>query len=575
LNLTCGTLHCNYTHYPRVAMPSLAQSAPPSSSGIDLTDPFLEQSAEILTAEALDFVAGLARAFRRRIDTLLTAREQHRAEWANGQILGFREDTVEVREQEWHVGPIPHDLTRRIVEITGPVDRKMVINALNSGADAFMADFEDATAPTWRNMIEGQINLRDAVRGTIAFTDPASGKVYLLGETVATLMVRPRGLHLPEAHVTVDGRPIAGALFDAGLYLFHNAHHLIERGSGPYFYLPKLECAEEAALWNDFFVAAQARLGIPRGTIKATVLIETLPAAFQMDEILFALREHAAGLNCGRWDYIFSFIKTRRNDPTAVLPDRSQVNMTQPCMRAYTQLAIRTCHRRAAFAMGGMAAQIPVKQDSAANDAAFERVRADKLREVTDGHDGTWVAHPALVAVAREAFQAHMTGDNQLHRMRDDVQVTAADLLSTPSGTCTEEGLRLNIRVGIQYIEAWLRGQGAVPLYYLMEDAATAEISRTQVWQWIRHSVTLTNGKIVTRALVESLIQEELLRITAEIGEARMHSGKFDVASALFIRLASSETLEEFLTLAAYPLLDDLTPRVVVATHEPHSGHSS
>jgi malate synthase len=440
----------------------------------------------------------------------------------------------------------------------------MIINALNSGADAFMADFEDATAPTWSNLLEGQINLRDAVRGTIAYTEPSTGKRYALAGTPATLLVRPRGLHLPESHMTVDGQAVPGPLFDAGLFLFHNAHALIERGSGPYFYLPKLECAEEAAWWNDVFVAAANDLGIPRGIIKATVLIETLPAAFQMDEILYELREHAAGLNCGRWDYIFSFIKTRRDDPDAVLPDRVQVGMTQPCMRAYTQLVIRTCHRRGAFAIGGMAAQIPVKNDPAGNSAALDRVRVDKVREATDGHDGTWVAHPALVAVAREAFAAHMRGDNQLDRLREDVHVTAADLLETPTGSRTEEGVRLNIRVGVQYIEAWLRGSGAVPLYNMMEDAATAEISRTQLWQWIAHRATLDDGRVVTREMVRQLVAEELVRIATEIGEDRFRAGRFADAVTLFLDLVLAEKLEEFLTLRAYPLLDDLSPRVAV-----------
>jgi malate synthase len=533
-------------------------------SQADLPEQVQQQVSEILTPEAIKFVADLARRFTPRIEALLAARAMRRAEWATGKTLGFRADTADIRQGDWSIGTIPHDLTRRIVEITGPVDRKMIINAINSGADTFMADFEDANAPTWANLIEGQINLRDAVRRTINFTDPNTGKQYQLKDQTATLLVRPRGLHLPEAHMTVDGTPVPGALFDAGLYLFHNAHALLERASGPYFYLPKLEAAEEAALWNDIFVAAQEALNIPRGTIKATVLIETLPAAFQMDEILFALREHIVGLNCGRWDYIFSYIKTRQHDARAVLPDRSQVTMTQPCMRAYTQLLIRTCHHRGAYAMGGMAAQIPVKNDEAANATAFERVRVDKLREVVDGHDGTWVAHPALVPVAREAFESRMSGDHQLDRLRDDVRVTAHDLLEVPVGTCTEEGLRLNIRVGIQYIEGWLGGQGAVPLYNLMEDAATAEISRTQVWQWIRHHIVLTNNQVVTRQLVTRLIDEELTRIQTEVGEARFREGHFDTASEIFLHLATAEKLEEFLTLAAYPQLDDLTPRVIV-----------
>ncbi|MEP6990005.1 MAG: malate synthase A [bacterium] len=519
---------------------------------------------EILTDAAVAFVARLTRALAPRLDKLLAARAARRDEQARGHRPDFDPATGAIREGRWRVGEIPHDLQRRIVEITGPVDRKMIINALNSGADVFMADFEDATAPSWSNLLNGQVNLRDAVRGTIAYTDPSTGKRYALAGTPATLIVRPRGLHLPESHMTVDGRAVPGPLFDAGLFLFHNARALIGRGSGPYFYLPKLESAHEAAWWNDVFVAAANDLGLPRGVIKATVLIETLPAAFQMDEILYALREHAAGLNCGRWDYIFSFIKTRRDDPEAVLPDRVQVGMTQPCMRAYTQLVVRTCHRRGAFAIGGMAAQIPVKNDPAGNAAALERVRADKVREATDGHDGTWVAHPALVSVAREAFAAHMTGDNQLGRLREDVHVNAPDLLQTPMGTRTEEGVRLNVRVGVQYIEAWLRGNGAVPLYNMMEDAATAEISRTQLWQWIAHGAVLEDGRVVTRVMVERIVKEERLRIRTEIGDERFRTGRFEEAVALFLDLVLEKELEEFLTLRAYPLLDDLTPRVTV-----------
>ncbi|MGI8509040.1 MAG: malate synthase A [Gemmatimonadaceae bacterium] len=539
----------------------MTTSAGIDSSATDVTAPNVpagasrDQFAEILTPEALEFVGQLAREFAPRIDDLLSVRTARRAAWAAGEPLGFRAETVDVREGEWRIDPVPRDLMRRVVEITGPTDRKMVINALNSGADTFMADLEDSTSPTWDNIVQGQVNLRDAVRRTISYTDPDSGKAYRLSDTLAVLLVRPRGLHLPESHITMDGRGIPGALFDAGMYLFHNVRALLERGSGPYFYLPKLESAEEAALWNDVFTAAENALGVPRGTIKATVLIETLPAAFQMDEILFALREHAAGLNCGRWDYIFSYIKTRRDDPDAVLPDRSQVTMAQPNMRAYTQLAVRTCHRRGAHAIGGMAAQIPIKNNLEANATAMERVRADKLREVADGHDGTWVAHPALVAVARDAFAANMTGDNQLDRLRQDVDVTAADLLQVPQGSRTEAGLRLNVRVGIRYLEAWLRGTGAVPLYHLMEDAATAEISRTQVWQWIHHGVTLDDGVPVTRELVEHVINDEMIRIADEVGKAQFSAGRFTEARDLFARLVTADQLDEFLTLAAYPLL--------------------
>jgi malate synthase len=511
---------------------------------------------EILLPGALDFVARLTRSFAPRIRRLLEDREVRYRAWRAGEPLHFRSDSVAIRDGDWRILSIPADLMRRVVEITGPVDRKMIINALNSGADVFMADFEDATAPTWRNVVQGQLNLRDAVRRTIAYTDPATGKRYALGDDLATLLVRPRGLHLPETHVTVSGDAVPGCLFDTGMYLFHNAQALIERGTGPYFYLPKLEAAEEAALWNDVFFAAEDALGIQRGTIKATVLIETLPAVFQMHEILHALREHAVGLNCGRWDYIFSFIKTRSEDPAAVLPDRSQVTMTQPCMRAYTQLLIRTCHRRGAFAMGGMAAQIPVKNDPAANAIAEEKVRADKTREVLDGHDGTWVAHPALVPVARDAFSTHMSGDNQLDRAREDVDVGARELLQTPVGTVTEEGLRLDIRVAIQYLEAWLRGSGAVPLYGMMEDAATAEISRAQVWQWIHHRVTLADSTVITRDLVIALVDSEMARIASEVGAARMRDGRFADARELFLRTATATTIQEFLTLPAYPMLE-------------------
>jgi malate synthase len=511
----------------------------------------------ILTDEAVAFVADLTRRFRPTLDSLLAAR---RDRLRGGAPLDFLPETRSIREGDWSGAPIPADLMSRVVEITGPVDRKMVINALNSGANCFMADFEDSNAPTWDNNVQGQINLKDAVRGEIRYTDPASGKDYRLSERTAVLLVRPRGLHLPERHLIVDGKPVPGCLFDFGLYFFHNARALLERGTGPYFYLPKLEHHLEARLWNDVFVAAQQALGIPRGTIRATVLIETLPAAFQMDEILYELREHSAGLNCGRWDYIFSFIKTRRDDPAAVLPDRSQVTMEQPFLRAYTQLAIRTCHHRGVHAMGGMAAQIPIKNDAEASRSALEKVRADKLREVTDGHDGTWVAHPGLVPVAREVFEAVMNGPNQLDRLREDVRVTAQDLLQVPRGTRTEEGLRLNVRVGVQYLEAWLHGLGCVPLYNLMEDAATAEISRTQVWQWIRHKVALDDGRTVDPALLREIADEEMTRIEKEIGPERFPGGRFEEARDLFERLSTSETLEEFLTIPAYERLEPSRP---------------
>ena len=514
-----------------------------------------ERFDPILSHEALGFLEDLARRFGPRIREALERRAQRQERLANGETLDFLAETESIRAKDWKVAPLPHDLLKRVVEITGPVDRKMVINALNSGADVFMADFEDANSPTWTNLIEGQLNLRDAVRRRLSFDDPTTGKQYRLNEKTAVLVVRPRGLHLPERHVTLDGAPIPGALLDFGLYFFHNAHELLAQNTGPYFYLPKLESHREARIWNEVFLFAEEALRLEPGTIKATVLIETLPAAFEMDEILFELKDHSAGLNCGRWDYIFSFIKTRQHEAQAVLPDRSQVTMEQPCMRAYTQLAVRTCHRRGVHSMGGMAAQIPIKNDEAKNQAALEKVRADKLREVKDGHDGTWVAHPGLVPVAREVFEAHMKGPNQLDRLREDVRSTAADLLEVPKGTRTEEGLRLNVRVGIQYIESWLRGLGCVPLYSLMEDAATAEISRAQVWQWQHHGATLEDGRRVTPELIRSVVDDEMKRIEKEIGAERFAKGRFAEARDLFERISTKPKLETFLTLPAYEAL--------------------
>ena len=527
-----------------------------SGQGTSILGPIRDGYGAILSAEALDFIAGLAREFAPRRDELLARRESRRASWKAGARLDFLPETEQIRRSEWTVSALPRDLLKRVVEITGPVDRKMVINALNSGADCFMADFEDSNSPTWDNVVQGQINLKDAVHREIEFTDPARGKHYSLGDAVATLIVRPRGLHLNERYLLVDGRPVPASLFDFGLYLFHNAAALTAGGSGPYFYLPKLESHLEARWWNDVFVHAQDVLGIPRGTIKATVLIETLPAAFEMDEILYELREHSCGLNCGRWDYIFSYIKVHRWDAAKVLPDRSQVTMEQPFMRAYTQLTVRTCHRRGVHAMGGMAAQIPIKNDPEANRTALDKVRADKLREVRDGHDGTWVAHPGLVALARETFEAHMEGPNQLGRKREDVHVTAEDLLQLPTGTRTERGLLWNMRVGVQYLEAWLRGTGCVPLYHLMEDAATAEISRTQVWQWLRHQAKLEDGRAVTGELVDRLLAEAMKAIAEDIGLERFDKGRFADASALFAKLCHADEMDEFLTLSAYELLE-------------------
>jgi malate synthase len=515
--------------------------------GIEVRGPLQPGFDEMLTAPALEFVARLARAFEDRRRELLAHRVARQVELDRGNLPDFLPDTKDVRDGAWTAAPIPHDLLDRRVEITGPVDRKMVINALNSGAQVYMADFEDSHSPTWRGTIEGQINLRDAVRGTIAFTSP-EGKVYQLAPTVATLVVRPRGWHLIEKHLFVDGRPVSASLFDFGLFFFHNATPLIAKGTGPYFYLPKMESHLEARLWNDVFVLAQAELGVPRGTIRATVLIETILAAFEMDEILFELREHSAGLNCGRWDYIFSFIKKFRNRSTWVLPDRAQITMDRHFLKSYVDLLIQTCHRRGVHAMGGMAAQIPIKNDPAANEVALTRVRQDKLREVKAGHDGTWVAHPGLVPVAREVFETHLHGaPHQLHVKREDVRVTARDLLTVPDGAITEAGLRTNIDVGIQYLESWLRGTGCVPIYHLMEDAATAEISRTQVWQWVRHAARLSDGRTVTPQLVQSG--------TAEILK-RFDGGAFALAARLFEQMMTGTEFPEFLTLVAYDYID-------------------
>jgi malate synthase len=515
----------------------------------------VEGSDRVLTAQAIAFVEDLTRRFRPRIDELLARRRAVQERYNNGERPDFLADTAEVRAGDWRVGSVPADLQDRRVEITGPVDRKMIINALNSGAQVFMADFEDATSPTWANLVTGQANLIDAIRRTIAYENPETGKRYALNPQIATLMVRPRGFHLPEPHVVVDGRPAPGMLFDFGMYLFHNADALAKAGTGPYFYLPKMQSHLEARLWNEVFVYAQEALKIPAGTIKVTVLIETLPAAFEMDEILFELRDHIVGLNCGRWDYIFSSIKTLQQAPSFVLPDRGQVTMEAPFLRSYTQLLIKTCHRRGAHAMGGMAAQIPIKNDPEANARAMEKVRADKLREVREGHDGTWVAHPALVVIAKKVFDEGMPGPNQLARRREDIVANAAALLAPPSGTRTETGLRHNIRVGLQYVEAWLGGQGAVPIYDLMEDAATAEISRTQIWQWLKHRAALDDGRTVTRSLVDQLIGEEFGRVRDEVGAARFEAGRFNEARALFAQVATSDELQDFLTLPAYDIL--------------------
>ena len=495
------------------------------------------------------------RRFGARVPALLAARAARQARFDAGEKPDFLAETAAVRAGDWTVAPLPPDLLDRRVEITGPVERKMIINALNSGAKVFMADFEDSNSPTWDNNVEGQVNLFDAVRRTITFVAPETGKSYRLGEKTAVLLVRPRGFHLVEKHWLVDGEPARAGFVDFALYVFHNAKELLARGTGPYFYLPKMESHLEARLWNDVFLFAEDTLGVPRGTIKATVLIETLPAAFEMDEILFELREHSAGLNCGRWDYIFSFIKKMKADPAKVLPDRGQVGMDRAFLSAYSKLLIKTCHRRNVHAMGGMAAQIPIKDDPAANEAALAKVRADKLREVTEGHDGTWVAHPGLVPIAMAIFDEHMKSANQLDRKREDLTVGREDLLRVHEGTRTEAGLRHNVRVGVQYLEAWLRGSGCVPIYNLMEDAATAEISRAQVWQWLHFRATLEGGEVVTPELFARVMAEEMDRVRREVGEARFASGRFDDARALFAKLSTADRFEEFLTVPAYELL--------------------
>ncbi len=530
-------------------------SGTPLPHGVELRGELPPGAEKVFTAQALSFVADLVRRFSHRREELLERRRQLAGQWDEGFRPSFLAESKAIRESDWTILPVPEELADRRVEITGPVDRKMIINALNSGANVFMADFEDSNSPTRENVWQGQVNLFDAVRRAIEFAAPETGKTYRLNEKTAVLFVRPRGWHLLEKHFWVDGKPAPASLVDFGLYFHANAKELVARGTGPYFYLPKLESHLEARLWNDVFLRAQERLGLGRGTIKATVLLETLPAAFEMDEILWELREHSAGLNCGRWDYIFSFIKKQRADENALLPDRGQVTMDKGFLRAYVQRLIQVCHRRNAHAMGGMAAYIPVKDDPAANDRALAQVRADKLREVRDGHDGTWVAHPGLVPIAKAVFDDAMKTPNQIHVKREDVHVQERDLLAVPEGTRTEEGLRHNLRVGVQYLEAWFRGSGCVPLYNLMEDAATAEISRAQVWQWIHHGAALSDGRRITPALFRRLLDEEMQRIRTEVGERRFESGKFGQARELFERLSTAAQFEEFLTLPAYDVL--------------------
>ncbi|WP_340063212.1 malate synthase A [Ascidiimonas aurantiaca] len=510
---------------------------------------------EILTPEALTFLKALHESFNARRLSLLQKREEDQGLFDSGEFPDFPSETLHIRTGNWTAGTIPEDLLDRRVEITGPVDRKMIINALNSGANTFMADFEDSNAPTWQNAIEGQQNLIDANTGTIELYDKQRDKEYRLNKNTAVLLVRPRGLHLNERHILINGEQASGSLVDFGLYVFHNTQTLLAKGTAPYFYLPKLEHYLEARWWNDVFVFAQNYLKVPTGTFKATVLIETITASFQLDEIIFELKDHIVGLNCGRWDYIFSYIKKFRNHKNFVVPNRDQVTMTTPFMDAYSKLVIQRCHKRGIHAMGGMAAQIPIKNDPDANTRALEKVRLDKEREVKNGHDGTWVAHPALVAVAKTEFDKHMPDANQLHVTRKDVVVTAHDLVRLPEGTITEAGIRKNINVGVLYIEAWLRGNGAVALYHLMEDAATAEISRTQVWQWLKNEVVLEGDRPFNKALFNEIFDEEKEKIIKEIGEEGIRHGKFKEAFELFELLVTSEEFEEFLTLPAYEYL--------------------
>ncbi len=519
--------------------------------GVEFLGELKPEYRDILTPEALAFITELQRRFGAEREALLAKRIERQAAISAGALPDFLPETAHIREADWTVGPIPADLQDRRVEITGPVDRKMIINALNSGAKVFMADFEDSSTPTWANLVEGQLNVRDAYRRTISLD--AGGKHYRLNDTIATLMVRPRGWHLPEKHVRIDGKPMSGSLFDFGLCFFHNARTALANGSGSYFYLPKLESHLEARLWNAVFNYAQDGLGIPRGTIKATVLIETILAAFEMDEILYELRDHIVGLNCGRWDYIFSFIKKLQAHPEFFMPDRAQVTMTRHFLRSYSRLLIQTCHRRGAYALGGMAAFIPVKDDPQANATAFERVRSDKEREAGDGHDGTWVAHPGLVPVAMDVFDRYMPGPNQLDKRLEDLRVTAKDLLTVPEGNATAGGLRVNVGISLRYMEAWLRGNGCVPILGLMEDAATAEISRAQIWQWIHNPRgVLFDGRRVTAELFREELARELEAIRKELGEDAFGASKFPLAAELLDRISTSEKFEDFLTTLAY-----------------------
>ncbi len=522
-------------------------------SGLEIHGPLKADYAAILTPDACRFLAGLLEKFQPRRAELLALRAQRQLAIDAGQLPDFLPETAAIRAGDWRVPPPPDDLVDRRTEITGPVDRKMAINALNSGAQCWMADFEDANSPTWENVMDGQINMRDAARRTLAYTSP-EGKKYALQDKIATIIARPRGWHMEEKHVHFEGRRVSASLFDWGLYFFHNAKPLLARGSGPYFYLPKLESHLEARLWNEVFLHAQDALGLPRGTVRATVLIETITGAFEAEEILYELREHASGLNCGRWDYMFSMVKKLRNRPGYMFPDRTRITMEVPFLRAYVTHVINVCHRHGAYAMGGMAAQIPIKNDPAANTAALAKVRADKEREAQAGHDGTWVAHPGLVQTALDAFAGIMKGDNQLQVIHD-TKVTAADLLAPLHGPITEAGVRWNLHVGVRYLEAWLGGSGAEPIHNLMEDLATSEISRSQLWQWLKFGAKLDDGRPVTAKLYDDLLTAELAVIRADYGDKRYDGGHFQAAVELFMRMSKSKEFDEFLSLPAYELL--------------------
>ncbi len=537
----------------------MPNTTPQKISGLEIQGHISPAFREILSDEALAFVANLVDKFQPKLTELLADRKSWQVAIDAGQLPDFPPETQHIREGDWKIKGIPADLQDRRVEITGPVDRKMIINALNADVKVFMADFEDSLSPTWENAVQGQINMRDAVDGTIEYTNPGNGKHYQLNEKTAVLICRARGLHLPEKHITLNSQAIPGCLMDFGLYFFHNFKKLLEKGTGPYFYIPKLQSYLEARWWNDVFTYAEEKFSLESGTIKATFLIETLPAVFQMDEILYELRDHVVALNCGRWDYIFSYIKTLKNHADRVLPDRQSVTMDKPFLNAYSRLLIKTCHRRGAMAMGGMAAFIPAK-DPEINAKVMNKVKADKELEASNGHDGTWVAHPGLANIAMESFNKHIGAGNknQLHILREsDAPISSADLLAVPSdGQRTEDGMRTNIRIALQYIEAWISGNGCVPIYGLMEDAATAEISRASIWQWIKHGKELSNGKKVTKTLFRDMLQEELAVVRSEIGEERYQNGQFSEAAKIFDEITTSDDLVDFLTLPGYDHLN-------------------